>query len=56
VPIGVEPLVVTFIVAWPDPPLMGEEGLKLTPTPVGKLPVLKLTFPVNPFDGATVTV
>jgi len=46
--------VVTVIVDEPEPATEG--GLKLAPAPAGNPLALKVTVPVNPPDGVTVTV
>ncbi len=53
-PVVVVPVVVTVMVVEPKP--VTEEGLKLALAPVGSPEALKLTDPLNPFDGVTVTV
>ncbi len=53
-PVGVVLAVVTVMVVEPEP--VTEEGLKLAPAPVGRPEALKLTDPLNPFNGVTVTV
>ncbi len=53
-PVGVVLAVVTVMVVEPEP--VTEEGLKLALASVGSPEALKLTDPLNPFDGVTVTV
>ena len=53
-PVGVVLAVVTVIVE--EPEVVTDEGLKLAAAPAGNPAALKLTVPVNPFNGATVTV
>jgi hypothetical protein len=54
VPIGVE--LEVFSVKVEDPEPGTEVGAKLAVAPVGNPVTLKLTFPVNPFEGVTLTV
>ena len=54
VPVGVVPAVVTVIVDEPD--VVTEAGLKLALAPAGSPLALKVTVPVKPPDGVTVTV
>ncbi len=53
-PVGVEPEVCTVKVEDPEPET--EPGPKLAAAPEGNPLTLKLTFPVNPLDGVTLTV
>lgn len=53
-PDGVEPLGVTVNVVVPEPPVT-DDGLKFDVAPVGTPVTVKLTVPVNPPDGVTVT-
>ena len=53
-PIGVE--VEAFTVKVEDPESETELGVKLAVTPEGNPVTLKLTFPVNPLEGITLTV
>jgi hypothetical protein len=55
VPVGVLPVVVTFMVLFPEPPVMGlglKEALALEGSPLA----LKVTLPVKPPEGLTVAV
>jgi hypothetical protein len=54
VPMGVEPEVLTAMVEEPEPE--SELGEKLAVAPAGNPLTLKLTFPLNPLEGVTVTV
>ena len=54
VPAGVLALVVTVMVDDPEPATEG--GLKLALAPAGNPLALKVTVPVNPPEGVTVTV
>ena len=54
-PIGVVLPAVTFIVEEPDPPVT-DCGLNVAFAPEGKPLALRLTVPVYPRDGVTVTV
>ena len=54
VPGGVEPLVVTVIVEEPLPVIVG--GSNEADAPLGKPLAPSVTVPLNPPDGATVTV
>jgi hypothetical protein len=47
--------VLTVIVEVPEPPAI-EAGLNVAVAPDGSTPALKLTSPVKPPDGVTVTV
>ena len=53
-PVGVELLVVTFMVE--EPEAVTDGGLKLALAPEGKPLALKVTVPVNPFNAVTVAV
>ncbi len=53
-PVGVVLAVVTVMVVEPEPVTV--EGLKLALAPEGSPEALKLTDPLNPLDGVTVTV
>ena len=53
-PVGVELEVFTVKVEDPEPET--EVGAKLAIAPEGNPLTLKLTFPVNPFEGVTFTV
>ena len=55
VPFGVVVAVVMVTVDDPEPPVT-VAGLKLAVAPVGKPLALRLTFAVNPFTAARVTV
>jgi hypothetical protein len=54
VPVGVELEVFTAKVEDPEPET--ELGVKLAVAPEGNPVTLKLTFPVNPLEGVTLTV
>jgi hypothetical protein len=54
VPAGVEPEVFTDRLEDPEP--VTELGLKLAVAPDGNPVMLKLTFPVNPTEGVTLTL
>jgi hypothetical protein len=54
VPVGVVPLVVTVIVEEPD--VVTDVGLKPALAPDGNPFAVRLTVPVKPPDGVTVTV
>ena len=53
VPAGVPAEVLSVSVVDPEPVMVG--GLKVAVTPDGKPDAPKLTTPVNPFNGVTVT-
>jgi hypothetical protein len=54
VPSGVEVEVFTVTIEDPEPEI--EAGAKLAVAPVGNPVILKLTFPVNPLTGVTLTL
>jgi len=52
--VGVDPLVDTLSVVWPDP--LTDVGLKVPVAPAGSPVTLKATVPVKPVAGVTVAV